>query len=387
MRKRISSFAVLFMISAQGVLSGQEAPKKNRKIELMREYTNVPAPPGYEGPVRDLLVRDLRAGGANVSVDGLGSVIGVLRGQSDRPRIMVDAHMDEVGLMVQFIRPDGFISFRTLGGWTDQALIDQRWTILTDKGPVPAVSGGPDDHVWTATQLARLIPRSEIFLDVGATSREDVIRLGIRPGDPIAPASPFTILANDRYLSKAWDDRVGCLIMLEVLRKFKELGITPPNSIYFVGTTQEEIGERGAQTAVQSVKPDIGIALEVGIAGDVPSVVPEQAQERLGEGPAIFLYEDTMIPNRKLRDFFFNVAAEKKIALQTEVLTGSFGQDGTEIQRYDTGRPTICLVVPTRYTHGHGSVIDLKDFNGAVDLLAEILIRLNAAKVDEISKF
>jgi putative aminopeptidase FrvX len=387
MRKQVSAGVTLLMVSALGVIYAQEQPKENRIIELMKEYTDAPAPPGGEGPVRDLLLRDLRAGGASVSVDGLGSVIGVVRGQSDQPRIMVDAHMDEVGLMVQYIRPDGFISFRTLGGWADQALIDQRWTILTGRGPVPAVTGGPDDHVWNAAQLARLIPRSEIFLDVGAKSKEDAVRLGIRPGDLIAPASAFTILANDRYLAKAWDDRLGCLIMVEALRKIKELHITLPNTIYFVGSTQEEIGERGAPPAVQAVKPDIGIALEGGLAGDVPTAVPEQAQEQLGGGPALFLYDDTMLPNRKLVDFFLNIAAEKKIALQTEVPTGSYGEDGAEIQRYDTGRPTICMVVPTRYMHGHGSVIDRKDFDRAVDLLVEILSRLDATKVRELSKF
>ena len=138
---------------------------------------------------------------------------------------------------------------------------------------------------------------------------------------------------------------------------------------------------------VQSVKPDLGIALECGIAGDVPGIPPERAQERLGSGPAIFLSENSMIPNRKLVDFFLGVAKEKQIPLQTEVLLGGYSEDASEIQRYGTGRPAILLTVPTRYSHAHISVIDRHDFDGAVDLLTEILTRLDAATVQEISRY
>jgi endoglucanase len=367
-------------------LLAQGGAKGDPVVRLMEEYTNAPGPSGNEGPVRDLVIRDLRSLGAEVSVDGMGSVFGVVHGTSDRPRIMVDTHMDELGLMVQYIRPDGFIVFKTVG-YPDQWLIDKHWVILTAKGPIFAVSGARDMHVWPAEERPRGVPREDIVLDVGATSREEAEQIGIRPGDFIAPISPFTVMAHNRYAAKAWDDRVGCVVMIEALRKLKASGAKLPNTIYFVFTVQEENGLRGAHVAVETAKPDLGIALEPGIAGDVPGIRPDRAQERLGNGPSIFLFDSSMIPNRKLTEFFLRVAKEKQIPLQTEVLSGGYGEDGSEIQRYGSGRPSILLTVPTRYTHAHTSVIDRKDFDGAVDLLTEVLTRLDAHTVEEISRF
>ncbi len=381
----LGGLLVLTAIAGLGLLA-QGGANEDRVVRLMEEYTNAPAPTGDEGAVRKLVVRDLQSFGAEVSIDGMGSVIGVVRGTSDRPRIMVDAHMDEVCLMVQYIRPDGFIAFKTLS-YPDQWLSDKRWVILTNQGPVFALTGARDIHVWPAEERARGVPREEIVLDVGATSKEEAEQLGIRPGDFIAPVSPFTVMAHKRYAAKAWDDRVGLLVMLEALRKLKAGGAKLPNSIYFVATVQEENGMRGTHVAVQTVKPDLGIAIEPGIGGDVPSVPPDRAQERLGSGPAIFLFDNSLLPNRKLVEFFLRLAKDKQIPLQTEVLSGGYSEDGSEIQRYGSGRPSILLTVPTRYTHAHTSVIDRHDFDGAVDLLTEILTRLDANTVEEISRF
>jgi endoglucanase len=381
----LAGLLVLTGSAGLGLLA-QGGSKEDRVERLMEEYTNAPGPSGDEEAVRDLVVRDLHSAGAEVSIDGMGSVIGVVRGTSDRPRIMVDAHMDEVSLMVQYIRPDGFIAFKTLS-YPDPWLSDKRWVILTNKGPVFGLTGARDVHVWPADERARGVPREEIVLDVGATSKEEAEQLGIRPGDLIAPVSPFMVMSHQRYAAKAWDDRVGLLVMVEALRKLKAGGARLPNSIYFVATTQEELGMRGARVAVDTVKPDLGIALEPGIAGDVPGVSPDRAQEHLGSGPAIFLSDTSMIPNRKLAEFFLSVAKDKQIPLQTEVLSGGYSEDGSEIQRYGTGRPSILLTVPARYTHAHTSVIDRHDFDGAVDLLTEILTRLDAGTAEEISRF
>ena len=178
-------------------------PQPDRVVRLMEELTNAPGPSGFEGPVRTIVERELRAAGAEISHDGLGSVIGEIPGPSDGPRIMVTAHLDEVGLMVQYIRPDGFILFKKLGGWFDQALVDQRWTIVTTQGEVLGVSGLRTVHVSRAESANRVWGLNELFLDVGARSRADAEAMGIRPGDPIAPWSPFTVLPNERYAAKA----------------------------------------------------------------------------------------------------------------------------------------------------------------------------------------
>ena len=294
--------------------------------------------------------------------------------------------MDEVGLMVQYVTSDGFIRVKLLGGILEQALPDQRWMILGRNGPVMAVSGLRTIHVTPQSQRSQVWSLEELFLDVGASSREEVAALGIRPGDGIAPFSEFAVMANERYAGKAWDDRVGLGVMLAAARRIQAEGISLPAQIIWVSTTQEEIGLRGAQTSVQLARPDLGISLEAGVAADFPGMQPTQAQERLGGGPGIFLLDSSMIPNRKLTDFFFTVAEEAGIPLQPDVLTG-YGEDGAEIQRFSTGRPTVNITVPTRYLHGHTGMIQRSDFDQAVELLLQVLQRLDAETVQELSSF
>jgi endoglucanase len=288
--------------------------------------------------------------------------------------------------MVQHITADGFIRVKILGGILEQALPDQRWTILGRNGPVAAVTGLRTTHVLPAAQRGVVWSLDDTFLDIGATSREEVERLGVRPGDGIAPASEFLALPNGRYAGKAWDDRVGLGVMIAAARRIRAANIRLPAPVVWVATTQEEIGLRGAQTAVQKARPDLGISIEAGVSADYPAIGPTQAQERLGAGPGMFLLDSTMIPNRKLRDFFFETAHQARIPLQPNVLTG-YGEDGAEIQRFDSGRPSVNMTVPTRYLHGHTGIIQRSDFDGAVELLIQVLTRLDAAKVTQLASF
>ena len=366
--------------------SAQTGPD-DRVVHLMQELTDAPSPSGYEGPVRAILMREFRALGAKVSTDGIGNVIAMVPGVSTAPRVMVDAHMDEVGLVVRSITPEGFVKFLPMSiNWFDQPLVDQRWQIMTAKGPVTAVSGFIDKHAHTAEDSTRVVPSHELFLDVGARNNEDAQAMGIAPGNLVAPWSPFTRLGTTRFAAKAWDDRVGCIMMLEALRRMQERGIRHPNVIYFVGSVQEEVGMRGVQNAVETVKPDVGIALEVGIAGDFPLARKEFSQEELGAGPAIFAYDGSMIPNIKLSELFQKVAADKKIPLQISVVA-QYGSDAAPIQKYSTGRPAINFAIPTRYTHLHTGVIDWADLNHGVDLLVAMLAQLDGNTVTELTRF
>lgn len=380
-RHTLCAGLALALLPLSGSAQGIDATAR-----LLEALTEAPGPSAFEEAVREIVVREYRALGAEVSFDGLGSVHATLPGNGAGPRVMVTAHLDEVGLMVQHVTADGFIRVKTLGGILDQALPDQRWTILGRQGPVVAVSGLRTTHVTPASQRSQVWPLEQTFLDVGARSREEVEAMGIRPGDGIAPLSDFQVMANGRYAAKAWDDRVGIAVMIAAARRIREEGIRLPANVVWVSTTQEEIGLRGAQAAVDMAKPDLGISLEAGVSADYPGIAPTQAQERLGQGPGIFLLDSSMIPNRKLRDFVFEVAAQTGIPLQPDVLTG-YGEDGAEIQRYDTGRPAVNLTVPTRYLHGHTGVIQRSDFDQAVELLIEILKRLDAGTVRELSSF
>lgn len=362
------------------------APALDSTAQLLKALSEAPGPPAFEEAVRRIVVAEYAQLGASIEYDGLGSVLAVLPGAAAGPRIMVTAHLDEVGLMVQYITPDGFLRAKTLGGILDQALPDQRWTVLGRSGPVTAVSGLRTTHVLSAAQRGVLWSLEDTFFDVGARSRDEVERMGIRPGDGMAPLSEFHVMANGRYAGKAWDDRVGIGVMIAASRRIRAEGIRLPATVVWVATTQEEIGLRGAQTAVDKARPDLGISIEAGVSADYPAIAPTQAQERLGGGPGIFLLDSSMIPNRKLRDFFFDVAQQAKLPLQPNVLTG-YGEDGAEIQRFDTGRPSVNMTVPTRYLHGHTGIIQRSDFDQAVELLIQVLTRLDAKTVTQLASF
>ncbi len=320
---------------------------------------------------------------ASLRYDGLGSIIATQGTQG--PRVMVDAHMDELGGMIRRITPNGLLTMQMLGGWLDQALVDQRWTIIGSKGPVRAVTGIRDIHVVPAEERTHVYPRDGLFLDVGAKSDAEVRDMGVSPGDPVVPDAPFAVLnGTGNYLGKGWDDRVGCAVIVEVMRR---LATQPhPNQILYAITTQEEIGLRGAHTAADVIKPDIGIALEAGVTGDVFRTHPEESQVKLGAGPGIFLYDSSELPNRKFTTFMRDQAAAKSIPLQYDLVTG-YGDDSAEIQKSNGGVPTVNLVVPVRYTQAHNGIMNRRDFDQMVDLLTAVLQRLDAETVQRIRDF
>ena len=367
---------VLFLLlAATSVAQDQTA-------ELLRRLADAAGPSGFEEPVRKIMVDAIKPYAASIRYDGLGSIIAAQGSQG--PRIMVDAHMDELGGMIRRITPRGLLSMQMLGGWLDQALVDQRWIIIGSKGPVRAVTGIRDVHVIPAEERTRVFPRDGLFLDVGAQSEGEVRDMGIGPGDPVVPDAPFAILNGTlNYLGKAWDDRVGCAVIVEAMRRLASL--PHPNQILYAITTQEEVGLRGAHTASEAIKPDIGIALEAGVTGDVAGR-PEESQERLGGGPGIFLYDSSDLPNRKFVQFVQQTAAAKKLPLQYDLVTG-YGDDSAEIQKSNGGVPTVCLLVPVRYTHAHNGVMNRRDFGQMVDLVVELLQRLDAKAVEGIRDF
>jgi putative aminopeptidase FrvX len=287
--------------------------------------------------------------------------------------------------MVRRVTVNGFMSMQMLGGWLDQALPDQRWVILGSKGPVEAVTGIRDVHVVPAAERTKVFPRDSLYLDVGAKTAAEVSALGIEPGDPVVPDAPFQVLnGTSRYLGKAWDDRVGCAVIIEALRRLSSEG--HPNQLFVAATTQEEIGLRGAHTAAEVIKPDIGIAIEGGITGDSPGRNPEETQAVLGGGPGIFLYDSSALPYRRMVALTEQVAASLHIPLQRDLVQG-YGDDSAEIQKSNGGVPTVNLVVPVRYTHAHNGVIDRADFDRMVDLVVAMIHKMDARTVAHLRDF
>ncbi len=320
---------------------------------------------------------------SSLKYDGMGSVIA--QQGSTGPRVMIDAHMDELGGMVRRIAPNGLLTMQMLGGWLDQALVDQRWIIIGSRGPVHAVTGIRDIHVVPLDERKEVYPRNSLFLDIGAKDAAEAARMGIEPGDPVVPDSPFTVMnGSDDYLGKAWDDRIGCAVLVEAMRRTAKSPHS--NQLFYVATTQEEIGLRGARTAAQVVRPDIGIAIEGGITGDVYPGHPEETQARLGAGPGLFLYDSSTLPNRKFVAFVKSTAAAASIPLQLDLVQG-YGDDSAEIQASNGGTPTVNLVVPVRYTHAHNGIVNRHDFDGMVNLVVDLLSKLDAPTVERIRDF
>ncbi len=352
-------------------------------VQLLQALADAPGPSGFEEPVRKIMVDRMKPLSDKLSYDGLGSVIAV-QGSSG-PRIMVDAHMDELGGVVRRVSNDGYLTMQMLGGWLDQALVDQRWTIIGSKGPVKAVTGIRDIHIVPQEERTKVFPRESVFLDVGAKNAAEVAAMGISPGDPVVPDAPFAVMnGTQNYLGKGWDDRVGCAVVIAAMQKLAKT--SHPNQIYWVATVQEEIGLRGAHTAADLVKPEIGIAIEGGVTRDAPGVHPEEAQELLGAGPAIFLYDSSALPNRKFVTMVKQVAKDKSIPLQADLIQG-YGDDSAEIQKSNGGVPTVNMVVPVRYTHSHNGIMNRGDFDHMVNLLVAILQGLDAKAVGNLRDF
>ena len=356
---------------------------QDRTIDLLRQLADAPGPPGFEEPIRKVMVDQMKPFAASITFDGLGSIIATQGSQG--PRIMVDAHMDELGGVVRRVTPHGLLTMQMLGGWLDQALVDQRWLIVGSKGVVRAVTGIRDVHVVPPDERTRVYSRDSLFLDVGAKDEAEVTAMGIGPGDPVVPDAPFTVLnGTNNYLAKGWDDRVGCGVVVEAMRRLSTL--PHPNQIVWTITTQEEVGLRGAHTAADLVRPELAIAIEGGITGDVFPGHPEETQVRLGAGPGIFLYDSSALPNRKLTLLVKQTAAENNLPLQLDLVQG-YGDDSAELQKSNGGVPTVNLVVPVCYTHSHNGIMNRRDFDQMVDLLVALLQKLDAPTVARLRDF
>jgi endoglucanase len=350
---------------------------------LLQTLTEVHGVPGYETPVRAVIRKFLEPLGT-LSQDKIGSVICQQDGTDTAPRVMLAGHMDEIGLMVRHITKEGFLKFIPLGGWFDQVLLGQRVVVKTRKGDLPGIIGAKPPHLLPADERNKVVLKKDMYVDIGASSKEEVASLGVRLGDPVVPRADFVELANGKtYMAKAFDDRVGTALIVSALQELKDR--EHPNTIFGVATVQEEVGLRGATTSVRAVDPDVAIILEADIAGDVPEIKPEESAIKLGAGPTVLLYDARMIPNLKLRDFVLDTAEELEIPIQLSAITGG-ATDGGAIHLHQVGVPTIVIGVPARHIHSDSSIIHRDDYDRAVKLLVALLTRLDRALVAQFTQ-
>ena len=347
-------------------------------LNLLKELTEASGVSGYEAPVRAVVRKYLEPLGS-LSQDKIGSVICRKQGAETAPRVMLAGHMDEIGFMVKQITEDGFIKFLPLGGWFDQVLLGQRVLIQTHKGNVIGVIGAKPPHLLPAEEREKVVKRKDMYIDIGATSRQEVETAGVRLGDPVVPRADFVEMAGGKtYLSKAFDDRVGTALVISALQALQEK--PHPNTVYGVATVMEEVGIRGATTSVRAIDPDVAIVLESDIAGDVPGIRPEDSAVKLGQGPTVLIYDTRMIPNLKLRDLLLTVAKENDIPVQISSIEGG-ATDGGAIHLHGIGVPTVVIGVAARHIHSHSSIMHRDDYDYAVRLLVALIERLDGATV------
>ena len=349
---------------------------KQATLDLLKTLTEVNGVPGYEARVAKV-VEDHLQGLCAIERDNLGNVL--CRHGDSGPKVMLAGHMDEIGFIVKHITDKGFVKFHNLGGWLDQVVLSQRVVIETAKGPVEGIIGAKPPHLTSAEERGKMVTLAKMFIDVGARDRKQAQDgFGVQPGDPIVVPMPFTPLANKRLLmAKAWDDRIGVALMVDALKVFATA--KHPNVLIGAGTVQEEVGLRGAQTAVQGVAPDVALVLETAIAGDVPDV-DEDGNPGLGTGAAIYVFEGSAIPNARLRDLAIATCKKHKIKYQAAFLP-SGGTDAGRIHVHARGVPCLVLGVPTRHIHTPAGIIHADDYDATLKLVVELVKALDARTV------
>lgn len=354
----------------------------NRSVELLRRLSSAAGPPGAEDEVR-AIVHEVLAGAGALRHDRLGSVLCEITDSRNAPRVMLDSHLDEVGFLVQSIGSEGRLAMVPLGGWWTHVLPAQRVDVLAEPGKVPGVIGSTPPHFLAPEERKKVQKIERLYIDVGASSREQVEAAGIRVGDPVVPHTDFVELAvSGRISGKAFDDRVGVGLMCETLLALRERD--HPNTVIGVGAVQEEVGTRGAGTASEMAAPDVAVVLECTPADDLPGQKDRQAA--LGSGPQVRLYDPTAIPNRRLVRFVEDVAREIDAPVQLAVRRGG-GTDAGAIHRHRAGVPAVVIGVPARYIHSHVAVLDLDDYHAARRLVLEVVVRLDGERVDSFSRF
>jgi putative aminopeptidase FrvX len=341
------------------------------KLELLlKELTESDGVAGYEGETRRVIKKHFEPLG-EILEDKLGSLICRKKSLAQEPKVILVGHMDEIGFMVKLITKEGFVRFTPLGGWWDQVLLGHRVRIRTNKGSILGVIGAKPPHLLSEEERKKVCEKKDMYIDIGATSQQEVEDAGVRVGDPVIPVSEFAVLPDVKaYMAKAFDDRVGCALVITVLQRLMET--EHANAVFGVATVQEEVGARGATTSVEVINPDVAIILETDIAGDVPGIKPEESAIKLGGGPTLVAYDARMIPNLKLRDMVIDAAKKLNIPLQMSAIEGG-ATDGGPIHLHKIGVPTVVLGVPTRHIHSHNTVLRRDDFDHAAALVTALV--------------
>ena len=336
--------------------------------EILEKLSNACGVTGREEEVRNLMKKFLKPYVDEVKEDKLGNVIGVKQGKKDAPKVMLAAHMDEIGLLIKTISKEGFLRFAKMGGIDDRILLAQKVIVYTEKGALHGIIGSKPPHIQKEEERKKIITYDDLFIDIGARNLEEAKKMGVKIGNPVGFDVKFVKVGKNTVIGKAFDDRVGCAVMVETMKRLKKTDCT----VYAVGTIQEEVGLRGATTAAFGIYPDIGIALDVTIAGDVPGVKEVEAPIKMRKGPSIEVADAGLITHPKVLSLLIDVAEKSKVPYQLE--TGLPGAtDAARISLTREGVPCGVISVPTRYIHSPASMLCLDDAENTVKLVTGVI--------------
>jgi endoglucanase len=335
-----------------------------KMVEVLEKLSNANGVTGREDEVRELIKEHLKPYVDEVREDKLGNLIAFKKGSKDAPTVMLAAHMDEVGLMIKNIKKKGFLQFTKVGGIDDRILLAQKVVVHTDKGPLKGVVGCKPVHIQTDEERKKVINADKLFIDIGAKDKEEAEEMGVQVGDVVSFDTKFACLSDKVVLGKALDNRAGCAIMIEAMKRLQKVDC----NVYAVGTIQEEVGLRGATIAAFQLKPDVGIALDTTVAGDTPGVAEGEAPAKMGNGPVVTVADAGLIVHPKLLRLLIDAAKENKIPHQLE--TGIRGTtDAARIALSREGIPSGVIAAATRYIHSPVALMNLDDAEKAVELV------------------
>lgn len=352
-------------------------------LQLLKKIMLAQGTSGNEGDVR-AIVREAIGDSVSLQETPRGDLVAKLPGTVDGPVILLSAHMDEVGFQVRAISQDGFLLVAPLGNWYAGSMADHLVTVRTSKGSLTGVVGVRPPHLMSPAEKTMAPGVTRMYIDIGASSAAEARKWGVQLGDRIVPQSSFLQLGKaGRYISKAWDDRVGCALLAQLTRLFASR--THPNTIYVAWTTGEEFGRSNATVEMPGLKPDFVIVVEVGITADTPDANAGEQQENLGGGPTLDLYDGSISTAPAVRDWFTAQAHAAGIPLQYTTIQQEGSGVGIENSSFLFRAPSTALLVPLRYAHSPRGVIDIHDYIGARELLTRVLGNLNASALRQMT--
>ena len=367
-----------------------------KSMKFLEELCNSSGPSGFEREPTMLLRKYVKSFSDEIYNDKMGNLFFDKTGKKDGPVILMPAHIDEIGFIITSINPMGYLTFHPLGGWFDQVLLGQRVLVMGKQRTVRGVVACKPPHVMDLEERKKVVTKDKMFVDIGASNKDEAEAMGVRIGDAIVPDSSFYSITKKAFkdgkpngertliFGKAFDNRISTFLATEVIRALKERKIAHPNKVVGAATVQEEVGLRGARTAANYVKPDLAIILDVDIAGDVPGIEVQQAPAKMGEGVAVITFDASMIPNQPLKELVIDVCEKNKIPYQLAAVAAG-GTDGGQIHLANIGIPSIVVSVPTRHIHSHVGVIDMADVENCLRLVIELLKVLDRKTVDSLT--